>query len=66
MNVTSCTLQSQAATTGEAVMEEALASLAQRDPSRFQRLNQRMQVRTWVVFRAPIFSVHRSIPPCPS
>jgi len=35
----------QAATTGEAVMEEALASLAQRDPSRFQRLNQRMQVR---------------------
>lgn len=25
-------------------MEEAIASLAQRDPSRFQRLNQRMQV----------------------
>lgn len=35
----------QAAATGEALLDEELGSLAARDPSRFARLNSRMQVR---------------------
>ena len=34
----------QAAATGEAVLDEELGHLAQQDVSRFQRLNQRLQV----------------------
>ncbi|KAK9861044.1 hypothetical protein WJX84_011146 [Apatococcus fuscideae] len=33
----------QAAATGEALLDDELAGLARRDPSRFQRLNQRLQ-----------------------
>jgi hypothetical protein len=35
----------QAALTGEALMAAEVAALAQRNPGRFQRLNQRLQVR---------------------
>ena len=34
----------QAAATGEALLDDELAGLARRNPSRFQRLNQRLQV----------------------
>lgn len=34
----------QAAATGEALLDDELAGLARRDFSRFQRLNQRLQV----------------------
>jgi hypothetical protein len=35
----------QAASTGEALLDEELGSLAARDPGRFSRLNLRMQAR---------------------
>ena len=40
-----CASVLQAAATGEALLDRELGALAARDPSRFSRLNQRLQVR---------------------
>lgn len=39
-----CASVLQAAATGEALLDRELGALAARDPSRFSRLNQRLQV----------------------
>ena len=38
----------QAARTGEVLVDDKLASLAQKDPSRFQRMSQRFHSQVWM------------------